>query len=153
VSRLGSIYRHIFAISFGLIVSFFVAALVTVLWSPLFWPTFLGLSAGWLFVSVTVIRKQHNGTNAVVFDGSQNWRTTDLPAEFQFIKPDTTIGEITRKVGGYSKLRGEGDIQAAQFNLPNKCAVLVFGEPPFRPESRVRGIKFYRDRDFIELFP
>ena len=99
------------------------------------------------------IRKQNSGENLAILNRSRDWQAKELPAEFQFIDRDTTIGEITQKIGPYSKVRGEDDVQAAQFNLPNKCALLVFAEPPLRPQSRVRGIRFYRDRDFIELFP
>src|SRR5438105_15401587 len=106
MSNLASIYRHIFAISFGVVISFFVAALISVLWTPLFWPTLLVLSACWTGVAISTIRKQRDGTNAAVLNSSRHWRATDLPAEFQFIEPNTTIGDITQKIGAYSKLRG-----------------------------------------------
>ena len=75
----------------------------------------------------------------------------ELPPEFRFVTPDTTVQMVVEKAGPYSRIRterlnslggGEQKIVGYEYDLPSGAAVIVLPENPRQPESRIRGVVY-----------
>jgi hypothetical protein len=83
--------------------------------------------------------------------------TDEMPIEFRFINHDTTLQEVINRVGAPTRMRvmpidrrqvkgsrlietdlGKPAIVVAEYELPNRAAVVVVPEYPFTPENRIR---------------
>lgn len=142
----------------GLFVLAGVGRLV-VLWVPAFaLPILLILGIVWLlwtYVAIeTVVREAKGRTSACTsFEEARNWRKQDVPGEFAFINSDTTVHELERRLGHWTRVRGKSPIQALQYNTPNEGAILIFPESPLAADSKIRGAKFFSNRSDIPLCP
>jgi hypothetical protein len=132
------IFRHVVALSFGVILAIF-ALFFTLL---LFWSA-IGIKA--------ILRQRHGGD--IALKAGREWCSEELPEEFRFISRDTTVQQLVERVGPYTRIRGDSDTGALEYDLPYGSALLIFPEWPCELGSRVRGVQFYRKRDEIHLFP
>jgi hypothetical protein len=147
-----TIFRHIAAIMFGTIVAIFVATLLGLVWPALKWPSFCILLIFWLAISFKLILRQRRNSEVLV-EGEREWRKEELPEQFRFVSRDTTVQQLVERIGPYSRVRGDDNLKAFQYDLPSGSAILIFPEWPFGDRSRIRGVQFYPNRDTIRLFP
>jgi hypothetical protein len=64
----------------------------------------------------------------------------DLPAEFRFIRHETTVKEVIEKLGPYSCVTEVGKARAFQYDLPSRAAVIVFPEHADEADSPIRAV-------------
>jgi len=81
-----------------------------------------------------------------------SWPTNDLPAQFMFITPNTTLQQVIDRVGKYDRVRGSG-ISFYEYDLSDGSAVLIRPEWPFEPTNKIRGVTFFRSTNEITLHP
>lgn len=87
-------------------------------------------------------------------------QNSELPFDFRFITHDTTLAEVTEKLGPASRVlqlalphRG-GDTEhfmAHQYNLPYEAAVFVMPQRPFEPDDKIRAIAVRKPSNEDEL--
>jgi len=72
-----------------------------------------------------------------------------LPSDFRFITHDTTLAEVTQKLGPASRIsqfalpHPYGDVEhftAHQYDLPYEGAVFVMPQRPFEPDDKIRAV-------------
>jgi hypothetical protein len=133
------------------VIAFCLGVVAGFLWAPLTLPVFVVAAVCWVGLTVSVISRHPDDTALLAEKGY--WRKEDLPEEFRFIDHSTTVQQIAEQIGPYKRVRGEAEkIRALEYHLPYGAAVLVFPELPLRSESKVRAVKFFRDRKEITLF-
>src|SRR5437588_924248 len=62
----------------------------------------------------------------------------------------TTINQVVERLGPYSRVRGEDNMSALEYDLPYG-SVIIIPAHPLEPSSRVRSIRFYLDRKSTRL--
>jgi hypothetical protein len=76
-------------------------------------------------------------------------QTTELPSDFRFITHDTTLAEVTAKLGLASRVvelalqHRDGDTEhfmAYEYDLPYESAVIVMPQRPFEPGDKIRAV-------------
>ncbi len=96
--------------------------------------------------------------DAVTGDGAEGAASvatlngTPIPEQFGFITSRTTLRQVVRQVGRYSRVRGSGMLYY-EYDLPDGSAVLVGPEWPFESDSRIRKDFFYPHATDITLAP
>lgn len=77
------------------------------------------------------------------FENPDPTPSSDLPLEFRFISRQTSLQEVMDRVGPRSRKLQRNSVVAYEYDLPRGCAVLIFPEPPCRPESKVLNVRMY----------
>ena len=76
-------------------------------------------------------------------------QTTELPSDFRFITHDTTLAEVTAKLGPASRVvelalqHRDGDTEhfmAHEYDLPYEAAVVVLPQRPFGLDDKIRAV-------------
>jgi len=74
---------------------------------------------------------------------------TELPSDFRFITHDTTLAEVTAKLGPASCVvelalqHRDGDTEhfmVHEYDLPYEAAVVVMPQRPFGPDDKIRAV-------------
>jgi uncharacterized membrane protein YbaN (DUF454 family) len=138
--------RHVFVVVCGLIFIAFLTACVGVFAPQLKLPVFIFLAICWLASTIVGLRETiaNNDREPPVLR-EYHWSVEALPAEFRFITRDTTLQEVTRRLGQGNRVVRSDNIQAMQYDLSNGAAILVFPEPPFDSASTIRCVRLYRN--------
>ncbi len=133
----------------GVVAAFFVAALVNKVWPDASHGVF-GLVLFWLLGLVGVVIRDFRSRDAAVFSDPSHWRTAELPLEFRFITPETTLQELERRVGPYSPV---ADTDTVRYDLGSGGALFIYLDSPPTSDSTVRGIQLYRSQEGVPVFP
>jgi hypothetical protein len=72
---------------------------------------------------------------------------SELPVEFRFITNETTVQEVIDKAGPYSRIATKDGVVSYEYDLPYHAALIIFPEPPFKPESKIRTVFFRKPRE------
>jgi hypothetical protein len=138
-------------IAVGVIFAAVIAHFVGSLWPNARGTIFVTLIIIWLagFVQVLIRDIRTADTASGVFLSPEQWRAEELPQEFRFITRDTTVQQITDKLGPYTHLT---ETNVVRYNLPSGGAILIYPEPPFTSASKVHGVQFYRTEDDVPVF-
>jgi len=87
-------------------------------------------------------------------------QNTKLPSDFRFITHDTTLGEVTEKLGPASRVfqlalpHPDGDTEhfmVHQYNLPYEGAVFVMPQRPFESDDKIRAVSVGKPSNDDEL--
>ena len=88
--------------------------------------------------------------------------TAELPPDFSFVGPETTLQMVAERAGPYTRSRrvpataaryGAPDspreatslpLTVFEYELPGGSAIVVMPEPPFEPNSRIRAVVYRR---------
>ena len=95
------------------ILSFFVAVLVSKVWPNAFLTVFFGLVAFWLVGLVGVVVRDIRSRDAAVFANPSHWTAAELPLEFRFITRETTLEDLERSLGPASPVADTGAVRYA----------------------------------------
>ena len=138
--------RHVFVFVCGLVFIALLTAGVGVFAPQLKIPVFIFFAICWLASTTVGLRETlANDDRGEPVLKEYHWSTDALPAEFRFITRETTLQQVTQRLGqGIRVVRGN-NIQALQYDLPNGAAILVFPEPPFDSASTIRCVRLYRN--------
>src|SRR5690348_9587583 len=114
----------------------------------------------WLFIGIVVAialvgwsrqwtRGWDTGGGIAVAYARREIQNTELPSDFRFITHDTTLGEVTEKLGSASRVvrfalpHPDGDVEhfiAHQYDLPYEGAVFIMPQRPFEADDKIRAV-------------
>jgi hypothetical protein len=87
--------------------------------------------------------------------------TIDLPSEFRFITHETTLADVSNRLGLASRVTElalphcDGDVEhfmAHEYDLPYEAAVIVMPQRPFEPDDKIRAVSLRKRPNEDELF-
>ena len=112
------------------------------------------VGGGSLFFAVRAIRNAQALRRALLRAYASRDIPADLPADFRFVTPETTVQAAMEQVGTPARKRtirirgnaaeAEAAISAFEYDLPDGSTVLVVPERSDQPESRIRAVVYRR---------
>jgi hypothetical protein len=128
----------------------FIAAALDLISPRVKWfvfPAIFGIAL--LVFARSFVRGVKKYVNAVDAYAHREIDSTALPPTFRFITHETTLKEVTDRLGPASRVvelslrHSDGDTEhfkAHEYDLPYNAAVLVMPQRPFEPEDKVRAV-------------